>query len=150
MSWKSYRGVVNARPAGGAKLAVRFRGDPQIRAVDLDGWIDDVHVLQPLRDPLLFACAAVTEDGRAVRWTDALDIGGDQLWRLAGEQAGELMEAAAFVAWCDAHGLSLAAAAEALGMPQRVVARYRSGEAPIPKTVLLATRGYDAGARLAA
>ena len=32
---------------------------------------------------------------------------------------------------------------EALGLSRRTVAYYLSGEQPVPKTVMLATEGYD-------
>jgi transcriptional regulator with XRE-family HTH domain len=41
------------------------------------------------------------------------------------------------------HALTLDRAAEALGLSRRTVAYYLSGEQPVPKTVMLATEGYD-------
>jgi predicted transcriptional regulator len=43
----------------------------------------------------------------------------------------------------EGHGLTLDRAAEALGLSRRIVAYYLSGEQPVPKTVMLATEGYD-------
>ena len=40
--------------------------------------------------------------------------------------------------------LSLSSAAEALGMTRRMIAHYRSGSRPIPKTVQLACVGWEA------
>jgi transcriptional regulator with XRE-family HTH domain len=45
--------------------------------------------------------------------------------------------------WMEGHGLTLDRAAEALGLSRRTVAYYLSGEQPVPKTVMLATEGYD-------
>ena len=56
-------------------------------------------------------------------------------------------DARAFLEWRLKHGLSLTAAAEALGLSRRVVADYSNGENPVPKTVLLACRGWEAGRR---
>ena len=53
------------------------------------------------------------------------------------------MPAAAFRAWMEGHGLTLDRTAEALGLSRRIVAYYLSGEQPVPKTVMLATEGYD-------
>ena len=50
----------------------------------------------------------------------------------------------AFSEWRSRHGLSLTGAAEALGLSRRMVAYYSNGEKPVPKTVLLACRGWEA------
>jgi transcriptional regulator with XRE-family HTH domain len=42
------------------------------------------------------------------------------------------------------YGLSLSQAAEALGLSRRQVAYYASGEHPVPRTVLLACKGWEA------
>lgn len=51
-----------------------------------------------------------------------------------------------FRKWKDRHGLSLAAAGEALGISPRMAAYYQSGEKEIPKTVHLATLAIDLAA----
>lgn len=112
--------------------------------VDLSAVIARSAVLAALTDPELFACARVDEWGWSVIWTDDIDLGADQLWRWAGEQAGELMPAEDFRAWRSRNRLSLSGAAEALGLSRRMVAYYDSGQRAIPKTVLLATRGFEA------
>lgn len=143
---RAYRGVEAVRPAGDLRLEVKFIGG-WATEVDLRDWVDEVDLLQPLRDSELFATARVAYHGSGVAWgpvvdtetqEGSIDIGGDQLWRLAGEQVGELMPTAAFRAWRARHGLSLSGAAAALGVGRRLVARYDSGERPVPKTVLLA------------
>lgn len=48
-----------------------------------------------------------------------------------------------FKKWKARHGLSLAAAAEALGVSPRMAAYYQSGEKEIPKAVHLATLAID-------
>jgi len=53
------------------------------------------------------------------------------------------MPAGAFRTWIEGHGFTLDRAAEALGLSRRTVAYYLSGEQPVPKTVMLATEGYD-------
>jgi transcriptional regulator with XRE-family HTH domain len=53
------------------------------------------------------------------------------------------MPAEAFRAWMARHGLTRDRAAEALGLSRRTVGYYLSGEQPVPKTVMLATEGYD-------
>lgn len=53
------------------------------------------------------------------------------------------MPAEAFRAWMEGHGLTLDRAAEALGLSRQTPACYLSGEQPVPKTVMVATEGYD-------
>lgn len=53
------------------------------------------------------------------------------------------MPAEAFRAWMERHALTLDRAAEAPGLSRLTVAYYLSGEQPVPKTVMLATEGYD-------
>ena len=90
------------------------------------------------------AFAVAAEDGWSVEWPACgIDLGSAQLRRWADEQAGEAMPAEAFRAWVEGHGLTLDRAAEALGLSRRTVAYYLSGEQPVPKTVMLATEGYD-------
>lgn len=52
--------------------------------------------------------------------------------------------ARAFEAWMQRNGLSLASAAECLGMTRRMIAHYRTGSKPIPKVVGLACKGWEA------
>lgn len=102
-------------------------------------------MLAPLRDPAVFAGVRLIDDGFTLEWVrDEIDLGGDQLWRMAGEQAGELMSTAAFRHWRQRHGLSLTQAAEILGLSRRLVAYYDSGERAVPKTIQLACEGWEA------
>ena len=49
-----------------------------------------------------------------------------------------------FTAWMERNQLSLSQAAQAIGMTRRMIAYYKSGARPIPKTVWLACIGYEA------
>ncbi len=99
--------------------------------------------LTPLTDSTEFARVALSADGWSIEWPSGIDFGAPQLRRWADEQAGQAMPAAAFRSWMDGHKFNLDRAAEALGISRRTVAYYLSGEQPIPKTVMLATEGYD-------
>ncbi len=63
---------------------------------DIEPWVGSARPLQRLRDPALFATARAAYDGAGVAWGEVvgdggegtIDMGGGQLWRLAGEQAG--------------------------------------------------------------
>jgi len=65
-----------------------------------------------------------------------------RLWEMALGQNGHA-DAAEFIRWRWQHGLSLTAAAEALGLSRRTVAYYLSGEQVVPRIVLLALKGWE-------
>ncbi len=111
--------------------------------VDLAAIIATRANLRPLTDPGEFAGATLSSDGWSVEWPCGIDFGAPQLRRWADEQAGDVMPASDFRVWMDRNGLTLDRAADALGLSRRIIAYYLSGEQPIPKTVLLATEGYD-------
>ena len=99
--------------------------------------------LAPLADLAVFSQVAVEEWGHGLDWPAGLDMGADRLYQLCREQAG-LLSPAAFDEWIKNNKLSLSTAAEALGMTRRMIAHYRSGSRPIPKTVQLACIGWEA------
>lgn len=111
--------------------------------VDLQAVIASRPSLAALADPVLFAQARLADDGWSVEWPSGIDFGAPQLRRWADGQAGKAMPPAAFRAWIDRHRFTLDRAAEALGLSRRTVAYYLSGEQPVPRTVMLATVGYD-------
>jgi hypothetical protein len=112
--------------------------------VDLCGIVQSRAGLKPLADPEAFAGARISDDGWSVEWPGTgIDFGAQQLRRWAEEQAGEAMPLAAFRDWLGRHGLTAQQAAGALGLAPHEVDRFVSGEVPIPKTVMLATEGYD-------
>ena len=95
-----------------------------------------------LSDPAFFAVVERDEWGHGLGWPGGLDLGADRLYELCREQAG-LPTASAFEAWMTRNALSLAAAAESLGMTRRMIAHYRTGSKPIPKVVGLACKGWE-------
>jgi transcriptional regulator with XRE-family HTH domain len=62
---------------------------------------------------------------------------------MALEQSGR-HDAVQFIRWRSQHGFSLSQAAEALGLSRRQVAYYASGGHAVPRTVLLACKGWEA------
>lgn len=117
--------------------------DKASATVDLAAIISARTNLAPLSNPKEFARAKASADGWSVEWPCGIDFGTVQLRRWTDEQSGKVMPAEDFRHWMDGHGLSLNRAAEALGLSRRTIAYYVSGEQPIPKTVMLATEGYD-------
>jgi hypothetical protein len=127
---------------GGQVFALAW-DDGRTATVDLASVIAGRKVLAGLADPAVFAAAALSDDGWSVEWPHGIDFGAPQLRRWADEQAGEIMAASAFRCWLESHGFTLERAAEALGVSRRTIAYYLSGEQPVPKTVMLATEGFD-------
>jgi Protein of unknown function (DUF2442) len=128
-------------PRGQSLLVVTW-DDGRCAEIDLAPIIAAHPALKPLAHSDAFAVAS--DDGWSVEWPACgIDLGSAQLRRWADEQAGEAMPAEAFRTWMERHRLTLDRAAEALGLSRRTVAYYLSGEHPVPKTVMLATEGYD-------
>jgi hypothetical protein len=111
-------------------------------ACDLAATVSRHAALAPLADPAVFSQVAVEEWGHGLDWPDGLDLGADRLYHLCREQAG-LFSPVAFDEWIKNNRLSLSTAADALGMTRRMIAHYRSGSRPIPKTVQLACIGWE-------
>ena len=97
----------------------------------------------PLRQPKFFARMKRDKWGHGLDWPGGLDMGADRLYELSREQAG-LPTASEFDRWMQRNGLSLAKAAETLGMTRRMIAHYRTGSRSIPKVVGLACKGWEA------
>lgn len=135
--------IESAAATGDARLLLVW-DDGRRAEVDLAPLIASRKVLAPLGDAEAFRTVRLAEDGWSVEWPVAgIDLGAAQLRRWADEQAGEAMPAEAFRGWIERHGFTHDRAAEALGLSRRTIAYYLSGEQPVPKTVMLATEGYD-------
>ena len=93
-----------------------------------------------------FAAVQVGDWGHSLVWPDGTEIGADSLWLDTLSAIGR-GDARQFLEWRLANALSLAKAAEALGLARRTVAYYSNGDRPVPKTVLLACKGWDASHR---
>lgn len=130
---------------GPAPLTLRVRWQQGGEsAIDVSGLVSSFRVYAPLRDdPALFAQVRVGEHGTDVAWTDELDMAAGTLWRLAQEQSGATMTAAAFRRWRERRAYTLEGAARALGISRRMAAYYEAGERPIPRTVALATQALE-------
>ncbi|MCB2056208.1 MAG: hypothetical protein KDE35_18465 [Geminicoccaceae bacterium] len=143
--------ILEVTPIEAGRLSIVWSNRAR-STVDIRERIARLDHFAPLADETLFATARAAMGGRVVAWGDVLDedgegpidVGADQLWRWAAEQAGEAMPHAAWKAWRERHGFAVATAAEVLGISRRMAAYYDSGAWPIPKTVMLACEGYDA------
>ena len=115
-----------------------------ITPVNLQKTIRKTRCYAALADTALFAQARVERWGHAVVWNDDIDMGADGLWEEAVRQNPAPDPIAEFEAWKTRNHLSLTTAAHALGITRRTVSAYTSGVRPIPKTILLACKGWEA------
>jgi hypothetical protein len=92
----------------------------------------------------VFRSVKVGDFGASVVWADddALELASDNLRARAIEQMGGFSHEFIWN-WMAKYELSLDDAAIALGLSRRMIAYYRSGEKPVPKTVALACIGFD-------
>lgn len=99
-----------------------------------------------LRDAATFGQVKLGEWGQSLHWPGGVEIGADALWLETLSQRRQ-DNTRLFLEWRLRHGLSLSAAAEALGLSRRMVAYYSNGEKPVPRHILLACRGWESDLR---
>lgn len=139
--------ISTARISGAQHLSITWNTGETL-ACDLSTLIIQHTALAPLADLAVFSQVILEEWGHGLDWPGGIDLGADRLYQLCREQAG-LLSPAAFDKWIKRNQLSLSTAAEALGMTRRMIAHYRSGSRPIPKTVQLACIGWESLKRAA-
>lgn len=136
---ESLRTIKTVEPLAGQTLRIRWSDH---RVVDIK--LDDLS-RKPAFKALAgagFRKAKVGDWGHSVEWPGDMALGADELWRRTLKAEGR-EDALAFLDWRMRHGLSLSAAAEALGLSRRMVAYYASATRPVPRTVLLACMGWE-------
>jgi len=134
--------MVSVTPLDGLRLEVHYQNGPPV-TVDCAELPERFAVFAPLRDPAFFRQVAVTNWGFSLEWPHGEGLFADRVREMALEQAGRA-DTLAFRRWQERHGLSLAQAAQALGMSRRTASQYRTGARPVPRTVQLALRGWEA------
>jgi hypothetical protein len=137
------RAIEGVEATGPARLRLRWSDGREVE-VDLAGWLKQP-AFAALRDPAAFARVEVGDWGHSLAWPSGVEIGADSLW-LETLSASRGQDARDFLEWRLRHGLSLSKAAAALGLSRRMVAYYSNGEKPVPRTVLLACRGWETDA----
>lgn len=140
--------MTSVKVAGEHAVRLRFANGKTF-GVDLRALVQRSKGLKALRDPALFARVTLGAGGHSIAWPGDLDLGADTVWELALEQAGRT-DAVEFIRWRWKHGLSLTDAAAALGLSRRQIAYYASGQHVVPRTVLLACKGWEAERQAAA
>ncbi len=100
-----------------------------------------------LNDPDVFEKVHVGDWGHSIEWACEVDLGADTLWLETLSATGR-DDVRRFLEWRLQNGLSLAKAAEALGISRRTVAYYSNGERAVPKAILLACTGWEVGQKM--
>lgn len=135
--------LTGATVTGPNRLALSF-ADGYSAEADLSDLIAKHPSLARLQDRKVFADIALDEWRRGVIFAgdDDLTLASDNLRAIALEQAGEYSHQHVIV-WMHQNGLTLDDAAQALGISRRMLAYYRSGEKPVPKSIGLAMLGWE-------
>ena len=120
--------------------------DGSTYTVDFAPLLAESKSLAPLSDPAVFAQATLIDgEGWAVVWPEHdIQIGADTLWLDAQAQNAPDENTRIFAQWRARNGLSLANAAEALGMSIRTISAYGSGKRAVPRYMALACKGWSA------
>jgi Protein of unknown function (DUF2442) len=142
ISGDKMRTIVSAKVKSPAMLALRW-SDGTRADVDISAMLQDKR-LRALREPSEFSRVRIGEWGHSLEWPSGIELGADSLWLETLSATGH-RDARAFLEWRLRHGLSLAKTADALGLSRRMVAYYSNGEKPIPKSILLACKGWEVG-----
>lgn len=129
----------------GHRLAMTFI-DGSRAVVDFRPLLAESPGLAPLCDEAAFAKVCIAEDaGWTAEWPELdIQIGADTLWLDAQTQNAPDENTRIFARWRARNGLSLAQAAEALGMTPRTMSAYGSGARPVPRYIALAVKGWEA------
>ncbi|WP_035715458.1 DUF2442 domain-containing protein [Azorhizobium doebereinerae] len=139
MSGPAAPGIRAVRADAGRTLVVTWKGGAE-SPVDVASHLARFAIFAPLRrNDAAFRQVAVGEWGWCAHWSEDMEISSDTLWRLALAQGSTWLRA-----WRDAHGLTQAEAAGALGVSPRMWRYYEAGTHLLPKTVRLACAGFDA------
>jgi len=134
------RTIVVAKAKPPATLALRW-SDGTRADIDLSAMLRE-RGFRALRDSAKFADVRIGEWGHGVEWSSGAELSAETLWLETLSATGR-PDTRAFLEWRLRHGLSLAKAAEALGVSRRMVAYYSNGEKPVPRPILLACKGWE-------
>jgi len=137
-----FRTIVKVEAQASAVLLLQW-SDGTKASLDLSRLLED-KAFHPLRDPEVFVQAKIGEWGHSIKWPSGIDLGAETLWLETLSASGH-QDTREFLEWRLQHGLSLSKTADALGLSRRMVAYYSNGEKPVPKSILLACRGWEAG-----
>ena len=117
--------------------------DGRLLRINMARLAQDLQAFAPLESAAEFETVKVTDWGWSVEWDCGASLDSDRLIEIALEQSG-MSANVQFRRWQDAHHLSLTEAANAIGLTRRTVSQYRTGARPVPRTVHLACKGWEA------
>jgi len=133
--------IAYVRPLDDFQLEVSYQGGQTV-TVDCSELPRRFAVFSPLQDADFFRQVQIADWGHSLEWPNGEGLDADRILDMALEQA-QRTDTLAFRHWQQRHQLSLAQAAQALGMSRRTISQYRTGMRPVPKTVLLALKGWE-------
>lgn len=134
--------IESVKPLRGTTLEVRYASGQAV-SVDMAELAERFAVFADLKKPAFFRRAKVADWGHTLEWPNGEGLDADRVMDMALEQQGRT-DTLTFRHWQERHGLSLAQAAAAIGMTRRTASQYRTGTRPVPRTVLLALKGWEA------
>ncbi len=140
MSGEATHALESVRALEGFRLVLGWNEAEQA-TIDLSTVVK-TRPFRALSDPDVFKQVEIGDWGHSVVWPGDIEIGADSLW-LDSLSVWGREDTRAFLEWRLRNGLSLSGAAEALGLSRRTVAYY-SGGRPVPRSILLACKGWDA------
>ena len=140
MSDERSHAIESVRPGGGYSIVIKWEGAGEA-TIDLARTVQTTS-FRSLATPDVIQRVELGDRGQSLVWPDGVEIGADSLW-LDSLTAWGRDDTRAFLEWRLRNGLSLNAAAEALGLSRRTIAYY-SGGRPVPRSILLACKGWDA------
>ena len=119
--------------------------DRSTYTVDFATLLAESKGLKLLKDPAVFAETTLIEgEGWAVMWPEQdIQIGADTLWLDAQAQNAPGENTRIFAQWRTRNRLSLANAAQALGMSTRTISAYGSGKQAVRRYMVLACKGWS-------
>jgi hypothetical protein len=139
-SQDKFRTIVKVEAQAPAVLLLQW-SDGTKASLDLSRLLED-KAFHSLRDPKVFVQAQVGEWGHSIEWPSGIDLGAEALWLETLSASGN-QDTREFLEWRLRHGLSLSKTADALGLSRRMVAYYSNGEKRVPRSVLLACKGWE-------
>ena len=135
--------LIKVEPTPSAGLLLSYADGEQLE-VSLIDIINRHPTLSRLKNQAVFGTAQLGDHGASVIWAndDEMELAADNLRARAFEQAGSVSHE--FICnWMARNDLTLDMAAAALGVSRRMLAYYRSGSKPVPRTIALACLGWE-------
>jgi hypothetical protein len=142
MSKPNIHRLQSVKPLRGMVLEIHYTGGQSVR-VDFSELAERFAVFAELKNRTFFRQATIADWGHTLEWPNGEGLDADRVMEMALEQQGRT-DVLEFRRWQERNGLSLTSAADAIGLTRRTVSQYRTGARPVPRTVTLACKGWEA------